>query len=96
MAAPILANTPITPTTLLRLREVCILQGKCRSGFYESISAGLMTRPVKLGAASAWPAHEVEAINRARVAGKTDKEIRQLVKKLEESRSTLADYVFAG
>lgn len=83
-------NTPANPIVLLRLREVCALQGKSRSGFYDSITAGLMTHPVKLGTASAWPAHEVEAINRARIAGRSDDQIRQLVKKLEADRKKLA------
>lgn len=90
MAAPLPHSTNTSPVTLLRLREVCALQGKSRSGFYDSISTGLMTHPVKLGAASAWPAHEVEAINRARIAGKPDDQIRQLVKKLEAERKAMA------
>jgi hypothetical protein len=33
-----------------------------------------------------WPSDEVEAINAARIAGKTDEEIRTLVAKLEAAR----------
>lgn len=76
--------------TLCRLRETCKQQGKSRSAFYLDISTGLMTRPVKLGTASAWPAHEIDAINRARIAGKSDEEIRQLVQKLEADRKAMA------
>jgi prophage regulatory protein len=33
-----------------------------------------------------WPSDEVAAINAARIAGKTDEEVRALVAKLEVSR----------
>ena len=33
-----------------------------------------------------WPSYEVAAINAARIAGKTDEEIRALVVKLEAAR----------
>lgn len=90
MAASLPHSTNTSPVTLLRLREVCALQGKSRSGFYDSIAAGLMTKPVKLGSASAWPVHEIDAVNRARIAGKSDDQIRQLVKKLESDRKAMA------
>lgn len=90
MATPLPASTNPSPITLLRLRDACTQQGRSRSGFYNDISAGLMTRPVKLGNASAWPAHEIDAVNRARIAGKTDDQIRQLVKKLEADRKAMA------
>jgi prophage regulatory protein len=37
-----------------------------------------------------WPSSEVAAINAARIAGKTDDEIRALVVKLEEARKAEA------
>jgi prophage regulatory protein len=46
-----------------------------------------MTTPVKLGGrAVGWPEYEVEAILMARIAGKSDDEIRTLVAKLEADR----------
>ncbi len=39
---------------------------------------------------SAGPAHEVAALNAARIAGKTDEEIRALVVKLEAARKAAA------
>jgi prophage regulatory protein len=45
---------------------------------------------VKLGArAVGWPAREVAAINAARIAGRSDDEIRVLVTKLEAARRTV-------
>lgn len=90
MTASLPIKTQASPITLLRLRDACAQQGKSRSGFYDSIAAGLMTKPVKLGTASAWPAHEIDAVNRARIAGKTDDQIRQLVQKLEADRKAMA------
>jgi prophage regulatory protein len=61
--------------------------GRCRSAIYQQISQGLFSKPVSLGArAVGWPAHEVEAINAARIAGKSDSEIRGLVQRLHAAR----------
>lgn len=61
--------------------------GRHTSSLYEDIQKGLMVRPVKIGGrAVAWPANEVRAITAARIAGKTQPEIKALVKRLEEAR----------
>lgn len=50
-----------------------------------------MTPPVLLGARSVgWPEHEIDAILLARIAGKTDAEIRELVAKLDAARRVAA------
>jgi prophage regulatory protein len=65
--------------------------GDGRSTRYDRISKGLFPKPIKLGPRSVgWLESEVEAINAARAAGKTDEEIRALVLKLEAARKTLA------
>ncbi|SEN73906.1 transcriptional regulator, AlpA family [Nitrosospira multiformis] len=65
--------------------------GERRSTRYARISKGLFPKPIKLGPRSVgWLESEVEAINAARAAGKTDDEIRALVLKLEAARKTLA------
>lgn len=64
--------------------------GRSRSAHYIDIQQGLFTKPVRLGARSVgWPAREVEAINAARIAGKSDDEIRQLVAALHAARTTV-------
>ena len=74
--------------TILRLPAVKAESGYPRSTLYLRIAQGLYTKPVKLGARTAgWPSSEVAAINAARIAGKTDDEIRILVVKLEAARS---------
>jgi len=79
-------------THLLRLDRVLGARGIRKTQHYADIQAGLFTRPVKLGKrASAWPSHEVAAINQARIAGKSESEIRQLVAKLEAARTAVAE-----
>jgi prophage regulatory protein len=64
--------------------------GHSRSTLYARIAQGLWTKPVKLGLrSSAWPDDEVAALNAARIAGKTDDEIRPLVVQLEAARKAL-------
>jgi len=73
--------------TILRLPAVKSESGLSRSTIYLRVSQGLWTKPVSLGArAVGWPSDEVEAINAARIAGDTDEDIRDLVKKLEAAR----------
>jgi prophage regulatory protein len=73
--------------TIWRLPQVLAESGKKRSPLYADISQGLWPRPIKLGIrAVGWPADEVRTLNAARIAGKTDSEIRELVNKLEASR----------
>lgn len=73
--------------TILRLPAVKSDSGLSRSTIYLRISQGLWPKPVSLGGrAVGWPAYEVTAVNTARIAGKTNEEIRQLVAKLEKAR----------
>ncbi len=72
---------------ILRRRDVSALTGKARSTLYADISRGIFPPPVKLGAKSVgWVASECYAINAARVAGKSDAEIKQLVADLVARR----------
>jgi len=77
--------------TILRLPAVKTESGYSRSTIYLRIAQGLWTKQVSLGPRCVgWPAHEVEALNAARVAGKSDEEIRALVVKLEAARKAAA------
>lgn len=76
--------------SILRIPAVKSETGLSRSTIYQRIAEGLWTKPVKLGArAVGWPSDEVEAINAARIAGKTNEEVRGLVAKLEAARKIL-------
>ena len=64
---------------------------KARSAHYLDIQQGLFTHPVQIGLrAVGWPASEVAALNAARIAGKAETEIRELVTKLETARKLAA------
>jgi len=76
---------------ILRLPNVKAATGLSRSTLYLRITHGVFTHPVSLGGrAVGWPADEVAALNAARIAGKPDAEIRELVKKLEVARRAVA------
>lgn len=72
-------------------KKAADLRGKRKTAFYEEVRDGLMTRPVKNGVrAVVWPLHEIERINAARVAGKSDDEIRTIVAELHAARNRAA------
>lgn len=73
---------------ILRLPEVKSLMGhRSHVSIYKAIHAGLFPKQVQIGQrAVGWPAHEVEAINSARIAGHSDSDIRHLVGLLHEKR----------
>lgn len=73
--------------TIQRLPAVKHESGLSRSTIYLRIAQGLWTKPISLGGrAVGWPASETIALNAARIAGKTDDEIRVLVQRLEAGR----------
>ena len=57
------------------------------ASLYNDIRAGLFTTGVAIGQRSkGWPDYEVKAIAAARIAGKSDAEIRELVNQLHLKR----------
>jgi prophage regulatory protein len=81
-------NALPTITPLLRRQAVEAATGKSRSTIYREITKNLFPKPVQIGGERvAWPANEVAAINAARIAGKSDDEIRCLVAELEAART---------
>jgi len=77
--------------TILRIPTVKIRSGYSRSTIYLRISQGLWTSPVSLGPrAVGWPDYECDSLTAARISGKTDAEIRELVMKLELARKVAA------
>lgn len=76
---------------ILRLPTVLQQRGRSRSTHYVDIKDGLFTKPVPIGGRSVgWPEYEVDAINAARIAGKSDDEIRSLVIRLTADRTSAA------
>ena len=65
--------------------------GQSRVTPWRHTRAGVLPPPVKLSpGCTRWPAHEVEAIDRARLAGADDAAIRELVLKLVADRQQVA------
>jgi prophage regulatory protein len=76
---------------ILRLPAVKLATGLSRSTLYLRIARGVFMHPVSLGGrAVGWPANEVAALNAARIAGKPDSEIREMVAQLEAARKAVA------
>jgi len=81
------SNILPTINPLFRRPVVEQVTGDSRSTIYRKIKAGLFTKPVHIGGERvAWPSNEIEAINKARIAGKSDEEIKALVIELEAAR----------
>ena len=78
-------------TTILRLPAVKSRTGLSRSTIYLRIKEGSFPAPVSLGArAVGWPSTEIDALNAARIAGKSEDEICALVIDLATWRKTRA------
>ena len=78
--------------SILRMSEVKAETGhRSHASIYSAIKAGLFTSGVAIGQRSrGWPSSEVKAINAARIAGKSEVEIRELVQRLHAQRLELA------
>ena len=77
--------------SILRMPAVKAETGhRSHASIYNAIKAGLFTKPVKIGQRSVgWVNAEVQAINSARIAGRSETEIRELVTRLHAKRLEL-------
>ena len=78
--------------SILRMPAVKAETGhRSHASIYTAIKAGLFTSGVAIGQRSkGWPSDEVKAINAARIAGKSEAEIKELVNRLHAKRLELA------
>ncbi|MCH2160103.1 MAG: hypothetical protein MK096_15140 [Oleiphilaceae bacterium] len=75
------------PIYMVRRPEACKTLGKGRTAFYNDINNGLMTPGVAVTSRTvAWPSDEVSAILKARIAGKSEADLKELVQVLLEKR----------
>ncbi len=75
--------------SFLRPAQVIANRGFSEATLYREIASRLLPRPVRISARGVgWPKSEIESINRARIAGMSDDEIRKLVSELEAARTT--------
>ena len=79
--------------SIIRLPAVTAKTGhRSDASIYNAIREGLFTRGVAIGQrCRGWPSYEVKAINAARIAGKSDAELRELVKTLHAKRNDPAN-----
>ena len=77
---------------ICRMQEVKDRTGHCSdASIYNAIRDGLFTTGVAIGQrAKGWPDYEVDAVITARIAGQTDDQIRELVKRLHAKRTELS------
>ena len=77
---------------ILRLPEVKRRRGfRADASVYNEVRDGLFTTGIAISQRSkGWPDYEVDAINAARIAGKSDAEIRELVLELHAKRIAIA------
>ena len=78
--------------SILRMPAVKVETGhRSHASIYTAIKNGTFTQPVQIGQRSVgWPSNEVQAINEARIAGKSETEIKELVNRLHAKRTELA------
>ena len=77
--------------TMLRRKQAAKEFGLCVSQTYVQESKGLIPKFISIGArAKALPQREVYAVNDARIAGKSDDEIREIVKTLMKQRNNFS------
>jgi len=79
-------------TTLVTTNRVADKRARSRSQLFVDIKVGLMPPPLRTRPGrktNAWPAYEIDAINRAEIAGASDQEIRLLVRHLIEQRAQI-------
>ena len=80
--------TSITPQRLLRLPKVIDQTGLARSTIYDGIAASKFPKPVPLcGRNVGFVESEIAAWIAARIAGKTDAEMVELVKAMHAART---------
>lgn len=75
----------------LRLPEILTLNGNGKAKQYGLIQRGLYPPPAKYGKTSVWPEREDEIVRAAIISGKSDDELREIVKELMAARAGAFD-----
>ena len=74
-------------TIFFKLKEVLEYRHRSRSSHFRDIKNGLCTTPINVGPNSVvWLSTELETLRSAAIAGKSEDEIRQLVRQLHRKR----------
>ena len=83
--------------TFFKLKEVLEYRYRSRSSHFRDIEDGLCTTSIKVGPNSiVWLRNELETLRSAVIAGKSEDEIRQLVRELHRKRQVPQDIDVGG
>lgn len=76
---------------ILRMPAVKAETGyRSHASIYAAIKCGLFVKPVSISQRSVgWPDYEILALNKARIAGQSEAQIKELVNRLHAERSEL-------
>jgi len=78
------------PESLIRLNQVEAKTGYKKSMVYDLMSKGVLPGSIRIGdRAVAWIASEIDSVIDARILGKTEEEIRTLVRNLIARRKQI-------
>ena len=84
-------------TIFFELKEVLEYRHRSRSSHFRDIKNGLCTKPINVGPNSVvWLRNELETLRAAVIAGKSEDEIRQLVRELHRKRQVPQDIDAGG
>ena len=79
-----------TTHQFLRLKQVVLTTAMSRSWIYAAIRRGQFPSPIRIGSrAVGWISDEVQSVISARISGKTEDEIHELVHALVTARKSL-------
>jgi len=82
--------------SLIRIKKVEAKTGLKKSMHYDLIKKGLMPSAIRIGdRARAWISSEIDAVVAARIAGKSDDEIREMIKALMAKRQQTANEILS-
>jgi prophage regulatory protein len=74
---------------IVRISEICDRIGVCRSTYYNWVKDGLLPEPIAVGSRlRGMPESELDRLLAAQIAGRSDAEIKGLVKELKAARKT--------
>lgn len=76
---------------LIRLPQVAAAMAQRTTAIYQDVKDGVLPRPIHKGRSSFWVESEIAAVNAARIAGRTEDEIRALVSELVAQRGQMAE-----
>lgn len=79
-----------TALHIIRTNEARASFGLAKSSFYDRVKKGLITPPISLGGrAKGYIASEIEAVLKAMVSGKSEKELKAFVNELVKQRKNI-------